>query len=265
MNLQALMNVRPAIEEGLRGWFSDQAIAAYTRRNSPEQFQNVRPRTEILCKLGQATGHKKVINGVLYNDTWNFELAVRCVCDPQNTEPNNLEVEQLVSQTRGMMQTFGQATWVDTVNFPNHLIVEPLRETTTDDTLMSDENEEYSVLNFTGIAQVRTSSWLVPPLTPVSVFGNPPQLKAVPSVPMLYTIGIGWQWYNADTNSLHSIYLAGVPSQLFVTAVGELPPFDVETRYVDNVGWQWFNQTDGLWHTVYILNGEIFVSDQGYN
>lgn len=160
MNLDALMNVRPAIEEGARGWFENQGINALTRQNAPEDQQGPRPRVEILCKLAAATGHRKVTPaGVLYNDTWFFELAIRCVCDPENTEAANQELNQLVARTRGMMQTFGQATWTDTGNFPDHLIVEPLKDTTTDDTLQADNNEEYSILNFSGIVQIRTAAW----------------------------------------------------------------------------------------------------------
>lgn len=160
MNLDVLMNIRPAIEEGLRGWFLAQGISCFTRQNAPEGFQTIRPRTEVLCKVGQATGHRHIQQpGTYYNDTWNFELAVRCVVEPENTEQNNLAIDEYVARTRGMMQTFGQATWVDTVNFPNHLIVEPLKDTTTDDTLQSDDNEEFSILNFSGIVQIRTNSW----------------------------------------------------------------------------------------------------------
>lgn len=160
MNLDALMNIRPAIEEGLRGWFSDQGIAAYTRQNAPQEFQNIRPRTEIMCKVGSATGHQHIVQpGIYHTDTWSFELALRLVAEPENTEQANQVIDSLVSRTRGMMQTFGQATWVDVANFPNHLIVEPLRDTTTDDTLMSDDNEEYSILNFSGIVQIRTQAW----------------------------------------------------------------------------------------------------------
>ena len=159
MNLQLLMNVKPSIEEGLRGWFDAQAISSFTRQNAPESFQTVRPRVEILCKIGAATGHRNVIGGVYYSDTWQFDLALRVVTEPQNTEENDLLYDQFVAQVRGMMQTFGQATWVDQINFPYHLIVEPLKDTTTDDNLKSDDNEEFAVLTFSGIVQIRTNAW----------------------------------------------------------------------------------------------------------
>lgn len=154
------MNIRPAIEEGARGWFEAQAINALTRQNAPADVQGPRPRVEIMAKIGAATGHRHVTpSGELLNDTWAFDMAVRCVCDPQNEEADNQELNQLVARTRGMMQTFAQATWVDLINFPYHLIVEPLKDTTTDDTLHADNNEEFSILNFSGIVQIRTAAW----------------------------------------------------------------------------------------------------------
>lgn len=159
MNLDLLMNARPAIEEGLAGWFNAQALTAFTRQNAPESFQTVRPRVECLCKIGAATGHRSVIGGVIYHDAWGFDLAIRAVTEPSNISADNLEHDQLVARIRGMMQTFGQATWVDTVNFPYHLIVEPLKDTTTDDNLKVEDNEEFSVLTFSGIVQVRTDAW----------------------------------------------------------------------------------------------------------
>ena len=159
MNIQILTNARPAIEEGLRGWFVDQGINCFTRQNAPESFQAVRPRVECFCKVGASTGHRSAIGGVLYNDTWQFDLAIRVVTEPQNTEPNDLLYNQLVSQVRAMMLTFGQATWTDTANFPYHLIVEPLKDTTTDDNLKVEDNEEFSILTFSGMVQIRTSAW----------------------------------------------------------------------------------------------------------
>ncbi len=159
MNLDLLMNVKPAIEEGLRGWMDAMGMLAYTRQNATEGLQLPRPRVEIICKLGSSTGHRSVIGGVLYNDTWFFDLAIRLICDPQSVEAANLELNQMVARVRGMMQTFGQSTYVDEINFPYHLIVEPLKDTTTDDTLHADQNEEFSILNFSGIVQIRTNAW----------------------------------------------------------------------------------------------------------
>lgn len=158
------MNVRPVLEEGLRALFAAQLINAFTRQNAPENFQTVRPRTEIRCKVGAATGHR-FVNVVapgqtqLLDDTWFFEMALRCVVQPANIEADDLTFNQYVALIRGMALTFGQATWVDTINFPNCLIVEALKETTTDDTLQADNNEEFSILTFSGIVQIRTAAW----------------------------------------------------------------------------------------------------------
>lgn len=159
MNLDLLMDMEPALAEGTRDWLQAQGIAAYTRQNAPETFQSLFPRIETVCRLGAATGHRTVIGGVLYNDTFNFNLAHRVVVQPQNEEVNNLQHDQLVSRVRGMMKTFGQATWVDQVNFPYHLIVEPLNDTTTDSSLKVEDNEEFAILTFSGIVQIRTNAW----------------------------------------------------------------------------------------------------------
>lgn len=155
-----ITNVAPALEEGWRGLFAAQDIFAVTRQNAPDSFQTATPRVEIRCKLGAATGRRHVeAPGILHFDAWFFDMAVRCVTRPQNTEADNLLYDNFVSRIRAQAQTFGQATWVDQVNFPNHLIVEPLKDTTTDDNLQSDDNEEFAILNFSGIVQVRTSAW----------------------------------------------------------------------------------------------------------
>ena len=159
MNLDLLMDVEPAVAEGVRGWLSAQGIAAYTRQNAPGSFQSIRPRVEVLCKLGAATGHRSVIGGVIYHDTWRFNLALRVVVEPQNEEQSNLVHDQLVSRVRGMMKTFGQATWLDFVNFQYHLIVEPLEDTTSDNSLQAVDNEEFCILTFSGIVQIRTDAW----------------------------------------------------------------------------------------------------------
>lgn len=160
MNIATLMNVASALEEGWRGLFAANDIVAITRQNAPENFQTATPRVEIRCKLGAATGHRHVEPpGILHFDTWFFDMAIRCVTRPQNIEADNLLYDDFVSTIRGMAQTFGQSTWVDTVNFPHHIIAEPLKDTTTDDNLKADDNEEFAILTFSGIAQIRTSAW----------------------------------------------------------------------------------------------------------
>lgn len=159
MNLDLLMDIEPAIAEGTRGWLEAYGIAAYTRQNAPETFQSILPRVETICKLGAATGHRSVQGGVLYFDTFNINLAHIVVVEPQNQEATNLYHDQLVARVRGMMKTFAQATWVDQINFPYHIIVEPLLDTTTDNSLKVEDNEEFSILTFSGIVQIRTNAW----------------------------------------------------------------------------------------------------------
>ena len=160
MNLDLLMDIEAAVAEGLRGWLQAQGIAAYTRQNAPDAFQSVRPRIEAVCKLGATTGHQHAIAGVIYSDAFAFALALRVVVEPQNVEANNLVHDQLISRVRGMMKTFAQATWVDLVNFPYHLIVEPLKDTTTDNTLQVSDNEEFAIMTFSGTVQIRTAAWI---------------------------------------------------------------------------------------------------------
>lgn len=160
MNPDAIFNVRPALEEGFRGLFAAQDISAFTRQNAPEDFQTARPRVEIQFKIGSATGHRHVTPpGIIQNDAWFFEAAFYIAVAPENVEANNLAIDEFVARVRGMASTFGQSTWVDTDNFPNHLIVEPLKDTSTGDTLKADDNIEYSILTFSGIVQIRTAAW----------------------------------------------------------------------------------------------------------
>ncbi len=160
MSIDDLMNVESAIEDGVRGLLVAEGLVAITRQNAPDEFQTATPRVEIKAHIGAATGHRHIqAPGILQFDTWNFELALRAVTRPVNQEENNLLANQYVAHLRGMASTFGQATWTDEINFPNHLIVEALKDTTTDRTLQTDENDEFSILTFSGIVQIRTNSW----------------------------------------------------------------------------------------------------------
>lgn len=159
MNLDLLMDVETSLEEGMKGLLASEAISAYTRLNAPDDFHLVRPRVEVKIKLGAATGHIHQIEGVYHNDTWFFETAIRTVTSPRNQEQDNTAANQFNARVRGICQTFGQATWSDEVNFPYHLIVEPLKDTTTDRSLQSDDNEEWAILTYSGFAQVRTAAW----------------------------------------------------------------------------------------------------------
>ncbi len=159
MNLQLLYNIKPQLEENLRNYFAAQGFNAFTRQNAPADFQMPRPRIETLVKVGQATGHRYISGGVYYNDTFAFELALRLVCDPENNEISNQELNNLTGTVRGMMQTIAQSTWADQINFPYHIIVEPLKDSSTDDTMQSDNNEEFCLLTFSGMVQIRTDAW----------------------------------------------------------------------------------------------------------
>jgi hypothetical protein len=160
MNIDDLMNVEPALEDGIRLILSAEGIIAITRQNAPESFQTERPRVEIKAKVGAATGHRHVTaGGVIQYDTWFFDLALRAVVQPHNVEADNLLANQYIARLRGLASTFGQSTWTDEINFPNHLIVEPLKDMTTDRTLQADDNDEFAILNFSGIVQIRTASW----------------------------------------------------------------------------------------------------------
>jgi hypothetical protein len=81
------------------------------------------------------------------------------VTEPANIEQNNLTHDQLVARVRGMMKTLAQETWNDQVNFPYHLIVEPLSDTSSDNSLRVEDNEESCVLTFSGVVQIRTNAW----------------------------------------------------------------------------------------------------------
>ena len=155
-----LFNIEPAIEDGIRALLELEGIVAITRQNAPDAFQTARPRVEVKSHVGAATGHRHATAaGVLQFDTWFFELALRAVVQPQNTEADNFQSNAYISRLRNLSSTFAQSTWSDMINFPNHLIVEPLKDTTTDRTLQADDNEEFSIMSFSGIVQIRTAAW----------------------------------------------------------------------------------------------------------
>ena len=158
--INQLMDLRTAIEEDVRQYLLAQSLSAFTRMNAVEEFQLILPRVEIKAAIGGATGHRFFCpDGQLRYDTWDFELAIQCCTTPDNIEMDNLVQNQYVALVRGYLSTMAQNSLDDMVNFPNHVIAEPMKDSGTDEQLKSDENIEYSVLRFSGKIAIRQSAW----------------------------------------------------------------------------------------------------------
>ena len=158
--INELMDLRPAIEEDIRSYLTSQNISAFTRQNAPENFQLVLPRVEIKAQIGGVEGHRFLCpDGQLRYDVWYFNLALMCCTEPENIEADNLLQNQFVALVRGFASTMAQNAYGDLVNFPNHVIAEPLKDSGTDENLKSDDNFEYSVLTFDGKIAIRQEVW----------------------------------------------------------------------------------------------------------
>ena len=158
---QSIFKLRSALEEAIRSWFVSQDIAAITRQNQPANFIQARPRVEIRCRIGAATGRRHICpDGILRFDAWAFDLAINAVTSPDGNQAQNTLHEDYLALIRSYASSLGgPSCFLDTANFPLHYIAEPIRDGGTDDTLKTEEGVEYSVLTYSGIFCIRHSAW----------------------------------------------------------------------------------------------------------
>lgn len=157
--IEDLYKLRTALEEGIRLMLSDIQITAITRANSPANFQQVTPRVEIKCSIGQATGHRFLCpDGITRFDRWRVNIGIQCITRPAADGVNAIN-EVFVSNIRNFCSTLAQVTWTDFNHFPNVRLAEPLKESGGNDTLKAAEACEYSTLGFTGVLCIRETAW----------------------------------------------------------------------------------------------------------
>lgn len=156
-----LMQLREPLEESIRAALVAQGLSAVTRKTFPSKFQQARPRHEIKCIIGQATGHMfSCPDGHIRYDGWRFNLAWQVVTNPKNSNnEDNSTHEEHVGIARAYASTLAQNSWSDATNFPNTLIAEILRETGAPSTLKAQDGVEYTTLNFSGIICIRQTAW----------------------------------------------------------------------------------------------------------
>jgi len=151
-------NLRTEIEENLRRVFEANEIASVTRQNAPASFQQKRPRVEIKCNIGAATGRRELcVDGYVRDSGFNIQLDLQVVTDPRNEDVQSLN-EIMVSKVRSICTTVSQLTWNDLENFPSIFIAEPLHESGSQETLKSENGVEYTILGYVAIVCIRTAA-----------------------------------------------------------------------------------------------------------
>lgn len=142
---------------GFAGFLSDQGFSVFTRLNSVEDFQKVRPRLELRAVLGGHNGHKALCqDGNERNDQWAFTLAVQVVTVPEPKAEDNVLHGKMRAKLRMVMSTAAQLTWNDTEHFPYHAVAEAFLETGTVPVLREDDGLEYSTISFGAVVAVRS-------------------------------------------------------------------------------------------------------------
>lgn len=164
----APFNLKTEIEENLRKVFEANEIVAITRQNAPENFQQKRPRVEIKCTIGAATGRRELCaDGYVRDSGFSFLMDLQIVTQPSPDDVQSLD-EIYVAKVRSICTTVSQLTWNDLTNFPSIFIAEPLRESGTQDNLKSQDGVEYSIVGYVGIVCIRSAAFTeaFPPPTP---------------------------------------------------------------------------------------------------
>lgn len=133
----------------------------FTRLNAATDFQQVRPRIELISEIGAATGRRFVCpDGVLRFDAFAFRLGIQAVTVPSNIPADNQEHEDYLANVRAAMSAIGgPESFADTVNFPNVYIAEFLKDAGADAYLKDNEGIEYTTLSYEGIVCIRKSAW----------------------------------------------------------------------------------------------------------
>lgn len=159
MPLDDLFELRTASEEAIRATFVAMQFTAITRANAPVDFQKARPRIEIKCSIGAATGHRFFCpDNIARYDRWRLSLALQCITAPDNDGTSALH-EVFTSRVRNTVATLAQQSWSDLVNFPLHRLAEPFRDTGDQSTLKTEEGVEYTVLSFSNVICIRETAW----------------------------------------------------------------------------------------------------------
>ncbi len=159
-SLDDIYQLRKSVEENVRQVFEANEFKAFTRQNAPVDFKKFRPRVEIKCQIGRATGRRKVFdNGTMKFDAWMLNLAIQAVTEPNNQDALNILHDEYVGRIRAIVSVLAQASWNDVANFPTLYIAEPFRDSGTEDVLKTSEGIEHSTLSFDGIVCIRNAAW----------------------------------------------------------------------------------------------------------
>lgn len=156
IDIADLLDIEKWIEEGFKGFLAARGFSVFTRLNSVEDFQKVRPRVEIRSVLGSQNGHKALcIDFEERNDQWAITVIFQVVTAPENKPEDNVLHGTMRGSLRAAMTTAAQKTFNDIVNFPYHVITEALIESGSVPVLKEDDGLEYSTVSFNGVVAIR--------------------------------------------------------------------------------------------------------------
>jgi hypothetical protein len=157
--LADIYQIRTKLETALAKALVAKEFSVVTRANKPANFQQIRPRLELVCQIGAATGHKNVCpDGLARFDCYRVTTSVQAITAPANNGVSGLH-EIYVGTVRGEMSTLAQYSFADTNNFPELFLAVPLRDSGTVSTLKAEDGVEYSVLTYDSIVKIRESAW----------------------------------------------------------------------------------------------------------
>src|SRR5579872_4040592 len=137
-------------------------VPVYTRINAIEDYYKIRPRVDLKCSVGAATGRRFLCpDGLLRYDAFHFVAGLQVITEPRNIPANNEMHEQMISTCRKVMSGIGgNESAADVVNFPNVLIAEVLKDSGVSDSSVDEKDGlEYTTIGYEGIVCIRPQAW----------------------------------------------------------------------------------------------------------
>jgi len=147
---------------GLNALITAQGLVVYTRINATGDWYKERPRVDLKCSIGNATGRRfACADNVPRYDAFHFALAIQVVTEPRNTAANNELHEQMCGIVRNTISSVGgNNSLADVLNFPNVLIPEVLKDSGVSDSAVDEKDGlEYTTMSWDGIVAIRPTAW----------------------------------------------------------------------------------------------------------
>lgn len=152
-NIETILDVETAIEEGIQLLLARSEIRGYTQ----QEFQDLKnPRVDIQLALGQATGHfRPAPDGTLWRDAWAYRLTLGLCTERDTEDPRR---HGLFRARIRMIMQYGSGKIDDPTLFPYHVLSQVM-DAGTAPSVVSADDCDLSELSYSGVVSVRKGAW----------------------------------------------------------------------------------------------------------